>query len=439
MASGETLLKITDFPFSYSLMAIIFSAIGSDFQGANLFIYAGVAGSLGTFLTIIDPVGRVLRLVLRSSFKKSKKKTNDSELNRKLDHTIKALRTRSVGIEIDKLVALCYFGITLFLFSSLIAHSSQVAEKSQILDNQGKTICDTTCISHVGNVVATLGTLIIGAVGTMNYRDIKKFSQIAGIYHLSINLETVTRSTIDSMTKTMEVNDWETAAEWATRIQNEITERKGEQNKIEQLIDVVYKPLSDECLAVIDEQDHMLKTRFYRDLSNGVWRKIKTLPIYYRLDDAEIAAEIDELYELKNKFNNLVAVANKRVLEIIEEEGSKIYGTNVKGIYYFFNSKNGEGAPDLQSCLMFGIHPRDVPEYKSRKPDHIQITHQIQNSLTNTQQRSTEDDFKEFERLWKIMLEGVNSDDKIKEMKTLFEQIKKTNEQLSKKLVHKFR
>ncbi len=73
MASGETLLKVADFPFSYSLMAIILSAIGSDFQGANLYVYVSVAGSLGTFLTIIDPVGRILRRALRSSFKTKQK------------------------------------------------------------------------------------------------------------------------------------------------------------------------------------------------------------------------------------------------------------------------------------------------------------------------------------------------------------------------------
>ncbi len=356
-----------------------------------------------------------------------------------MDHVIKAIKTRSIGIEIDKLVSLCYFGIILFLFSSLIANSSQVAEYSQLIDTQGNPICNTICISNIGNVVAFVGLIPIAVVGAFNYRDIKKYSNIAGIYHMSINLETVTRSTIDGMTKSMDVNDWETSAEWAMRIQNEITERKGEQNKIEQLIDAVYKPLSDECLTVIDEQDHVMKTRFYRDLSNGVWRKIKTLPIYYRLDDAEIAAEIDELYELKNKFNDLVGIANKRVLEIVDEEGSKIYGSNTKGIYYFFNGKDGIGAPDLQSCLIFGIHPRDVPEYKTRKPDHIQIIHQIQNSVTNTQDKNTEEEFNEFDGLWKIMLQRVNSDDKINEMKTLFMQIKKTNELLSKKLVLKFR
>ena len=77
MAAGETLLKITDFPFSYSFMAIILSSIGSDFQGANLFIYLSVAGSLGTFFAIIDPVGKALRRLLRAGFNRSKKKTND--------------------------------------------------------------------------------------------------------------------------------------------------------------------------------------------------------------------------------------------------------------------------------------------------------------------------------------------------------------------------
>lgn len=439
MASGETLLKLSDFPFSYSLMAIIFSAIGSDFQGANLFVYVSVAGSLGTFLTIIDPVGRILRHALKSSFKKAKNKTQDPEIHKKLDYVIKSVKTRSIGIEIDKLVSLCYFGFVLFLFSSLIANYPQVAEHSQLIDAEGKSICDASCISTIGNIVAFSGLFPIAVVGISNYRDIKKYLNISGIYHLSINLETVTRSTIDSMTKAMEVNDWETATEWATRIQNEITERKGEQTKIEQLIDVVYKPLYDECLAVNNDQNQSIITRFYRSLSNGVWRHIKTLPIYYRLDDAEIAAEIDELYDLKDKFNELAISANNIIREIIEDESSKKYHKNVVRVNYFFKDKNGRHAPDLQSCLMFGIHPTKIPESQAGKPDNIEITYSNPNNVSESQQKNAKEDFEEFEQLWDIMLERVNSDVTITEMKSLFEQIKKINEQLSKKLIQKFR
>lgn len=439
MASGETLLKLSDFPFSYSLLAIIFSAMGSDFQGANLFVFISIAGSLGTFLTIIDPVGRILRYALQSGFKKAKTKTNEPEIHRKLDHVIKSLKTRSINIEIDKLVSLCYFGFILFLASSLVANYPHVAEHAQIKDANGNSICDTNCITHVGNVVLFLGTLAIGAVGTYNYREIKKYSKVAGIYHMSINLETVTRSTIDSMTKAMEVNDWETATEWSTRIQNEITERKGEQNKIEQLIDVIYKPLYDECLAVKSAQEQSVKTRSYSNLPNGIWRHIKTLPIYYRLDDPELAAEIDELYALKDRFNELIPISNNRILDIIKEESSKTYEKNTTSVNYFFNSKDGRSAPDLKSCLMFNIHPKDATENKSSKPDSIEVSYRSASNVGEYDKINSEEDFVKFDQLWSIMLDKVNSNDTIIEMKNLFEQIKKINEQLSKKLVQKFK
>jgi len=69
MSAGETLLKITDIPFSYSLLDIIMGVMGVKFEGVNIALLIGTASVLGTFLAVTDPVGRLLKSILRMSIK----------------------------------------------------------------------------------------------------------------------------------------------------------------------------------------------------------------------------------------------------------------------------------------------------------------------------------------------------------------------------------
>ncbi|MGI0023258.1 MAG: hypothetical protein ACRD9Q_10415, partial [Nitrososphaeraceae archaeon] len=73
MAIGETLLKITDYPFVYSLALIHLHFSGISPLSPDGIIFLAVAGFAGTVLTIIDPVGRGFKLytigIEKASFK----------------------------------------------------------------------------------------------------------------------------------------------------------------------------------------------------------------------------------------------------------------------------------------------------------------------------------------------------------------------------------
>ncbi|MDE1843582.1 MAG: hypothetical protein KGH95_08040, partial [Thaumarchaeota archaeon] len=62
MTSGETFLKVTDYPFAFSITLLLLRAydikdVFSDQNG----IFLLIAGFTGTALTILDPVGRIIQ------------------------------------------------------------------------------------------------------------------------------------------------------------------------------------------------------------------------------------------------------------------------------------------------------------------------------------------------------------------------------------------
>ena len=72
MAVGETLLKFTDYPFAYSILGLFSGIIGFSLSENHL-VYLGIAGALGTFLTILDPIGWLIRDGAKSRIKLNQK------------------------------------------------------------------------------------------------------------------------------------------------------------------------------------------------------------------------------------------------------------------------------------------------------------------------------------------------------------------------------
>jgi len=94
MAAGETLLKITDIPFSYSLLAIIMGVMGVKFQGVNIVLLIATAGVLGTFLAVTDPIGRLFKSNLKHGIRQLRKESENKN-DIKWDFSINAIKTRS--------------------------------------------------------------------------------------------------------------------------------------------------------------------------------------------------------------------------------------------------------------------------------------------------------------------------------------------------------
>src|SRR3989338_226153 len=116
MTAGETILKFTDYPFAYSFMGIILGGIGFEFS-QNHILFLGIAGTIGTLFTLADPIGRFIRK--RAEKRIDKKLSNSKERNEPttINFMKSSLKSRSIAIEIDKMVGLWYFVITAIIFT----------------------------------------------------------------------------------------------------------------------------------------------------------------------------------------------------------------------------------------------------------------------------------------------------------------------------------
>jgi len=147
----ENLLKLTEFPFSYSIIGLISLILGHGLDPQKLsFVQVGplliLMGFVATTLSICDPVGAAQRKLLSSRHLQSyggakfhqfsqrisdsiysiskieNKKDRDSDFQWFLDLVrLQAIKTKWISAEIDRITALVYFIIVVSLFISAAA------------------------------------------------------------------------------------------------------------------------------------------------------------------------------------------------------------------------------------------------------------------------------------------------------------------------------
>ena len=128
----ENIIKLTDYPFSYSLIALLTLiltsskfVIPSDFPFLWPFIV--IIGTSGTLLSIIDPLGKLIRFWLNPYKKhldaKEKAAREDHMTSkqggtqkwRETESKSKVINTNWISYEIDKNVSSIYFSIIVVL------------------------------------------------------------------------------------------------------------------------------------------------------------------------------------------------------------------------------------------------------------------------------------------------------------------------------------
>lgn len=161
MASGETLLKLTDFPFSYSIVGIAMGILGFDINEKYLSFLA-IAGFIGTFLTITDPIGKIVRWSIRDNLRKRKYPASiDENTEAKVVYTQMAISSKSVGIETDKIVSLIYFVSVLALFPVPLHTSDSFAERFLFYTEDGEILCSVGCIKIGGTLISVAALIIL--------------------------------------------------------------------------------------------------------------------------------------------------------------------------------------------------------------------------------------------------------------------------------------
>jgi len=311
MASGETLLKITDFPFAYSIIIVIFGIFGINPQNETLFILIGTAGGLGTFLTIVDPVGWGIKERLRKELKKKLKEEKDSDKKLELKNSIKAVDTRAIGFEVDKLVSMGYFILLLFSFSTVIANAD-VAERLHLKTGDGEIVCGTDCVMGLGFSFSWLAAFTVFLKGRKNWYKLKQYVHTASVHRLGIGSEFVTDHTITNMSRSIEQNDWPTARKWGDSVEYEIKTEKGKKDFNIAAVREVYRPLFEESMQIQATLQADSDKNTFSTLPAKEWPRIRSTTADLMIKDENLRKEIEMLYEKIGKYNKVVSSIEKR-------------------------------------------------------------------------------------------------------------------------------
>jgi len=223
MPIGETLLKITDYPFSFSTIFVMLTNFGINPLGENGYFFLGLAGFVGTFLATVDPVGRWVRWYFmgfgRRKFFRTESTITDWSYQRS------AYYTKSIEFEKEKLVSTIYFLISILFFTTLVTNLSILEEKigSGILLMD----CDINCISNGMLTILLIMFSIIFAYMILNGINMNKKAEIVALYLFCISSPAVSKTTVESISRSIDIGDWKTAEYWKEKLIQEIKYEEG--------------------------------------------------------------------------------------------------------------------------------------------------------------------------------------------------------------------
>jgi len=433
MTAGETLLKITDIPFSYSLLAIIMGVMGVKFEGVNIALLIGTAGVLGTFLAVTDPVGRLLKSVLKQGINQLRKKSKNKD-DVKWNFAKNAINTRAIGLEIDKFVSMFYLGLILIVFSSSVTYFPNFTEHLQLYGYAGNTICDTNCAGIVGVIFAGIAGLFLVLVGTKSWKELKNNSIVAGIHHIGISSEFVTPTTIENMSRSIEQNDWQTASEWAKIIETEIENEKGKKDFNIEAANQVYRPLYEESIQIDATVKNILTNKTNSIFPSEAWNSISLLSRNFMIHDEDLIKKIQTLYQKIGEYNKMPPTLENQIKSIIHREATKFYGEPVEDVHYYFKRKTSGSSPALWDCLRAKQHPLE------RNTEHYDYRSIELESGKSSRELKGDEYAVQFDKLWDILLEKTEQeinlsrlDDQVKEIQNLNDDLKPIFEEKIKK------
>lgn len=398
--------------------------MGINFEGVNIALLIGTAGVLGTFLAITDPVGRLLQSTLKRGIRQLREKS-EHEDEMKWNFATNAIKTRAIGIEIDKFVSMFYLGLILLVFSSSVTYFPDFAENLQLYGHDEKIICNTGCAGIVGVIFAGIAGIFLALVGMKSWRELKNNAIIAGIHHRGISSEYVTTTTIENMSRAIEQNDWQTASEWAKIIESEIKTEKGKKDFNIEAVREIYRPLYEESLQNDVAAKNILNNNVNTMFSSKEWDRIQSVTKILMIKDKKLIKKIDTLYEKIKEYNQHPPTLEGQIKSIIHREATKFYGMNVEDIHYFFKREGSGSSPALWDCLRSKQHPleRNTQPYDYR-------TIELQTSNKSSKELNDEEDIVQFDKLWDILLEKVDNEINLSKLGNQVKEIQNLNNEL---------
>ncbi|MGI0026332.1 MAG: hypothetical protein ACREAD_00630 [Nitrosopumilaceae archaeon] len=372
MTIGETLLKITDYPFTYSIaiLALRFNNIHLYSQDAAVILAA--AGFFGTVLAILDPFGKLFKYYLMDIAKNRFEMFNApkgrhkidlwlaTKLNPKLKNYGKAMpidwsyfqsafHTRSIELEKDKIVSMFYFFIIVFTIIILIVTTNTFETKYPTIlkDNP---ICNVDCAYFWAKIVVESIALLVVTVAAWNGAKILNYVVIMSTYLFSISAQFVSKTSVENMSKFIESGDWKTAEYWKNIVENEYNKEEGfriqrEQKLYEHVTTLLTEFQKFKKDANAKNRSMMLNFQNLHDPTKqfqSLEDIFKKFPLYESLMTHLYTNNDKETFDLIHKYMSLISKINQ---ENVEWKKMKDEGINkiIDSIEIYQSERTGSG------------------------------------------------------------------------------------------------
>ncbi len=331
MTAGETLLKVADYPFAYSFVILLGAIFGFGLS-ENKILILGIAGAFGTFLTIVDPWGFYVRWQLKKGLNKI---TKTKKIFPELKFHIKALDSRAIGIEIDRIIGMFYFVISIFTFIVAMWGSSSFANNLIIRDSNQNIILGDLYIRTISSVVAIIAMVILATISRRKWKELDKKLEVAAMHQFSIGHEYATKTTVENMTRAIDLGDWTSAEEWAQELKEEIENKKGKREIIIKSAEIVFRPLHEDSMNIESTCQGILNAKNYYGITSNTWDQLKRSGVHLMIEDADLRHRIESFYNTIYDYNKLSSRINTDTDNLIKQSMSNSFGKKVIAIRYF--------------------------------------------------------------------------------------------------------
>lgn len=423
MTAGETLLKVADYPFAYTFVMLVGGIFGFSII-ENKLLLLGIAGALGTFLTIVDPWGLYVKYQLRNRLNKLSRQS--SKVFPEIKFHFKAINSRAMGIEIDRIIGMIYFALGLFIFIIAMWSPYSFADNFIIKDKNQNTVCNTNCIQISSSIVAITAMYILSISGRKKWNELDRKLEVAAMHQFSIGHEYATKAAVENMTRSIDLGDWTSAEEWAKEIRKEIDNKKGKREVIIKSAEFVFRLLHEDSIVISESCSGILNAKQYFGITANMWNQIKRSGTHVMVDEIDLRRKIDNFYNLIVDYNKLSSQLNNIVDILIKEQMTNVFLKKIRNIRYFVQYSGTHSDPNLVGCALFKIHPLKHRQNVSVSP--LQLDIEFQNEPTII--AKSENDFARFDLAWKTVLIELEKNDDIPKLKEILDKIMTDNQTL---------
>lgn len=422
MTSGETLLKVADYPFAYTVVILAGGILGIGLT-ENKILLLGISGALGTFLTIVDPLG----IRVRSQIKNRLKKKDLKSIFPEMKYFLHSIETRAIGIEVDKIIGMLYFVISIGLFIMAVLLSNSLMSSFIIKDNNENVILDRSYIQLILLITSLAVVLILEKIRKRKWNELDKKLEIAAMHQFSIGNEYATKTTVENMTRAIDLGDWASAEEWAQELKEEIANKKGKREVIIKSAELVFRPLHEDSVNIDISCKGILDRKSYYGIASNVWVQLKNSGIHLMIEEANLRHRIENFYSKINQYGTLASRINTDTERLIKESMSTAFGRKIKAIRYLVWDYDTSSDPNLIGCALFDLHPLDY--YKKFTRLQVDIQFSDENSMNAHKEN---EDFDKFDKGWQTVLQAVRENTDVKKLKNLLDEIMIENNKLLK-------